>query len=223
MTAPRPTDEQIRIAVATMLSQLDPTLAARLVTEPDAHLELVDLTARTDGEVAQILQGAVTAARAAGASWAAIGETLGTTRQAAQQRFGRADAPDHGTPAATPDHGTPAATAPATADDAAGTADAGSDVPERRRIVGLTAFNEMDVLADAGRHGWHSVGFGALYHDVERSPVQWEHQRTNLLDRYRLEPGAGWHPIRGLWFPWRYFARPTDRPAEPGEPAAFRR
>jgi hypothetical protein len=39
-------------------------------------------------EAAQLVEAAVLEAREAGASWATIGATFGTTRQAAQQRFG---------------------------------------------------------------------------------------------------------------------------------------
>ena len=44
------------------------------------------------------LRAAVDRARAAGQSWSRIGEVLGTTRQAAFQRFGRPVDPHPGTP-----------------------------------------------------------------------------------------------------------------------------
>ncbi len=61
-------------------------------TDPSDHLFLVRRTADADVVAGDLLQQAVNAARAAGHSWSAIGATLGLTRQAAQQRFGR-DAP----------------------------------------------------------------------------------------------------------------------------------
>jgi hypothetical protein len=61
-------------------------------TEPDLAqlLELVDVTAKAGAETRSLLGEAVTSARAAGASWDAIGRVLGMSRQAAHQRFGRA-------------------------------------------------------------------------------------------------------------------------------------
>lgn len=52
------------------------------------HIALIAASARADDEVRAILQRAVHAARAAGASWATIGAELQMSRQAAQQRFG---------------------------------------------------------------------------------------------------------------------------------------
>lgn len=52
------------------------------------HIALIAASARADEEVRGILQRAVHAARAAGASWATIGAELHMSRQAAQQRFG---------------------------------------------------------------------------------------------------------------------------------------
>ena len=55
-----------------------------------AGAELVELLAAAT-ELARAEEGvgrAVRAARGAGASWAEVGDALGTSRQAAQQRFG---------------------------------------------------------------------------------------------------------------------------------------
>lgn len=57
--------------------------------DPDDRLALVRRTAEADQVTGELLQQAVHAARAGGHSWSAIGTTLGLTRQAAQQRFGR--------------------------------------------------------------------------------------------------------------------------------------
>ncbi|QKE86057.1 hypothetical protein HL663_11625 [Arthrobacter sp. NEB 688] len=56
---------------------------------PDA-LALVERAAQAHAATRDLLQQAVLAARADGRSWAAVGEVLGLTRQAAQQRFGGA-------------------------------------------------------------------------------------------------------------------------------------
>ncbi|WP_240917900.1 hypothetical protein [Phycicoccus sp. HDW14] len=57
---------------------------------PD-HLVLVSRAADAHAATRGLLQQAVAAARADGRSWAAVGEVLGLTRQAAQQRFGVGD------------------------------------------------------------------------------------------------------------------------------------
>lgn len=108
------------------------------------------------------------------------------TRQAAQQRFGPALGEMVPGPART------------------------------RRLAPLTAFNEMEALAEAGRHGWHSVAFGMLYHDLEQSNEQWEHLRVPAFvgDAARLE-SQGWRRIGGMWFPWAYYARPLGTPPAP--------
>lgn len=49
--------------------------------------QLVELRAELD----QIIGGAIAGVRAAGYSWADVGEVLGVTRQAAQQRWGQAE------------------------------------------------------------------------------------------------------------------------------------
>lgn len=90
---------------------------------------------------------------------------------------------------------------------------------EHRQLVGLTAFNEMDQLNAWGRHGWHSVRFGPLFHDVEQSDQKWEHARAVIGGRKAKElEGEGWERIGSHWFPWVYFKRPLDQSAEPGEP-----
>lgn len=99
---------------------------------------------------------------------------------------------------------------------------ASPDAPpaDQRQLVGLTAFNEMDQLNEWGRHGWHSVGFGPLFHDVEQSDTQWEHRRAVIGSRKVRELEAeGWEKIGGMWFPWVYLKRPIDLPPVPGEPS----
>ena len=77
----------------------------------------------------------------------------------------------------------------------------------------------MPKLAEAGRCGWHSVGFGMLFHTLGSSDAQWEHHRELFPapgTRRRLE-ADGWGPV-GSWFPWGYWTRPLDVAALP-EPA----
>lgn len=182
-------DAELADLIAHAVAQADPLLGERLEHEPAAHLDLVVLTRRVQDVTNDLLHDAVASARAAGASWEAIGSALGMSRQAAQQRFGHRPEPIPGT-------------------------------AEHREIVGLTAFNEMKQLEAWGRHGWHSVRFGPLFHEVENSPVQWEHARAVIGSPTAKELEAdGWERIGSSWFPWVYFKRPLDLPAEPGEPS----
>lgn len=177
--------------LAAAIAHADPGLTKRMRTDPAAHLDLVVLTARAHTQTTRMLQSAVTAARSAGHSWEAIGRALGMTRQAAQQRFGAG------------------AASTSTQDTVSGA--------ERRIISPLTAVDEIEVLNRAGRAGWHSVGFGALYHVVERSDRQWEHIRVLALGRQRrrLEQD-GWQRIGSMWFPWTYYKRSLGLPVERG-------
>lgn len=85
---------------------------------------------------------------------------------------------------------------------------------DRRVLSPVTAFDEMEALADAGRHGWHSVDYGTLHHVLEKSDVQWEHRRALWGTVHRAEFEAdGWRLIRTNTFPWSYWARPTAAPA----------
>ena len=89
----------------------------------------------------------------------------------------------------------------------------------RRQLVGLTAFSEIEKLNDWGRHGWHSVGFGPMFHDVEKTDMQWEHRRVVIgSGAVRECTVEGWERIGTMWFPWIYLKRPIDAVAEPGEP-----
>ncbi|UEJ81965.1 hypothetical protein Bra3105_14075 [Brachybacterium halotolerans subsp. kimchii] len=72
--------------VADGLDTLDPLTAPSQDAAPFRRI----LTAREElAHAEQELRDSVTAAREAGVSWTVIGAALDTTRQAAQQRFGR--------------------------------------------------------------------------------------------------------------------------------------
>ncbi|WP_295822731.1 hypothetical protein [uncultured Deinococcus sp.] len=186
MTATTDLDERLSDAIGASM----PGLPERLSHDPQAHLDVIRQVAAARDHVDRLLQSSVGAARSAGHSWEAIGSTLGMTRQAAQQRFGKG----------TPESGRTAAAQ-----------------PETRRLTLLTSLNEMDILNRAGRYGWHSVGFGPLYHTVQRDTVQWEHLRVLAFDPGRAALTAqGWQQVGTLWFPWAYYARPTGEPALDG-------
>jgi hypothetical protein len=90
------------------------------------------------------------------------------------------------------------------------------DTPSQRVLRPVTAFTEMPALEEAGRHGWHSIGFGFAYHRLEHSTCQWEHRREAFPrpgTRRRLE-SQGWQCIGSVW-PWQYYKRPLDEPALP--------
>jgi len=94
--------------------------------------------------------------------------------------------------------------------------DAAGDSRGSMVLAPLTAFDEMRVLARAGRYGWHCVGFGAGYHVVERDEWQWEHVRTSFGRR----PGEGWQRVGQGWGWWAYWARPVDVRRLEGDPSA---
>lgn len=186
MTEPE-APRSLRDHLAAALDAASPDLAARLDTELEAHLELVALARDAHGETATLLRAAVSSARGVGCTWEQVGAVLGMTRQAAQQRFGTRDE----VPSEPIGHGERTLT-----------------------LTPLNAFNEMRVLVRAGRHGWHSIGYGPLFHTVTRSEQQWEHYRGGFMAG--PPPGDGWQRVGSGWGPWTYYARPVAAPALPG-------
>jgi hypothetical protein len=178
-------EDELSAAIGAAVVHADPGLAKRLATDAAAYVDLVALTARAHDATRSMLVAAVNAARAAGHSWEAVGQTLGMSRQAAQQRFGTGTGDEH-PPART------------------------------RRLSPVTAFTEMAALREAGRHGWHSIGFGPLFHTLARSPHQWEHTRVLVRGaKARQLEEQGWERIGDAWFPWAYYKRRLDEPALP--------
>jgi hypothetical protein len=182
-------DDRLNDLLSEAIADAGPDLTGRIEHDADVYLELLMRTDRAHLRTGEMLRAAVLAARRAGHSWEAIGSSLGMSRQAAQQRFGK------------------------------GTQDDVDEGPERRKLTGLHASNEMAALEGAGRYGWHSVNYGPLFHILERDDVQWEHRRVYAWSRRRQQLGSeGWQKIGSGWFPWAYYARPTGTPAETGEP-----
>ena len=177
---------ELRQLLSEAITAARPDLSVRLGTDPAAHLDLVSLALAARSETDALLRATISSARSAGCTWEAIGHVLDMSRQAAQQRYG-------GEVTALPR--------------------AGGTI---LRLAPLTAFTEMRVLDRAGRYGWHSIGFGALFHIVEKSDLQWEHRRVHAVgtDRRELED-TGWEQIGSLWFPWAYYTRCTGEPALP--------
>jgi hypothetical protein len=132
-------------------------------------------------ESRQVLHRWVEAGRRAGMSWADVGELTGTSRQGAQQRFGGA------------------------------VEEARADGVTGNHFVrgGVTAFNEMQVLAEEGASGGELLGTGLLTLTFRRSSFRWEYKRIVLLTASASAAKlakAGWVPV-SAWFPFLYFKR----------------
>ncbi|KAB7742478.1 hypothetical protein GA707_16410 [Nostocoides sp. F2B08] len=83
-----------RIAAAILGSEVDGT-----AFDPESaedHLAVVRRAAAAERAVKDLLAQSVSAARGGGHSWAAIGDALGLSRQAVQQRFGGTWSPPDG-------------------------------------------------------------------------------------------------------------------------------
>lgn len=189
-------EEALRARLSDAVLDASPGLRDRLAHDPAAYADLVDLTARARAASDAMLQDAVAGARSAGLTWEVIGQTLGITRQAAQQRFGRDEVAE-----------------------AAGVV--GSDGlpgdPARTTTVGpVTLFNEMGALERAGLRGWRVVASGSAHHVVTKTDEQWEYRRVFASrSEGRALEADGWHRFSLGWFPWGYYQRSTGRPAEP--------
>ncbi|MGB7418716.1 MAG: hypothetical protein WA918_06015 [Erythrobacter sp.] len=129
------------------------------------------------------LQRWVDAARRSGLSWTDIGDALGISKQAAQQRF-RLDHSD----------------------------DEVSRV-EGEKVVrpGAHAFNEMRILAQEGENGHELIDAGLLKLIFRKTDHQWEYRRRIggvwMADEMRAEmKKAGWTYVSS-WPPFHYFKR----------------
>ncbi|MBL4871334.1 MAG: hypothetical protein JKX72_10315 [Robiginitomaculum sp.] len=139
-------------------------------------------------EASNSLKQWVQAGRRAGISWAEIGTLLGISRQAAQQRFSTNSENIY---SYEPDF----------------------DPKDPRRItrMGVTAFNEVEILKEEGQKCRKVVGatFFTLYFTQTDYPV--ENIRVvslrgpSLIKAYQK---MGWtHAL--TWYPYRYFTRPV--------------
>lgn len=179
-TAPEDLQEQIG---ALILGTYDD---AGKLTEAD-HLTLVSRAAAAEQASQELQRRAVTAARSAGISWAALGRELGMTRQAVQQRFGgRTDSAE------------------------SGAMEAGA---VERWLGPVTAFNEMAELELAGRLGWRTVGADVLRHRMLRTDTQWEHRRVLWTKPSHLYETDGWE-VGCRAFPWLYLVRDLHKAPE---------
>lgn len=173
-------DESLRTGLTRLL------LEGADISDPGTTEEFLQLAAGAatlHTEANKLLHSAVSSARSAGATWQAIGETLGMTKQAAQKRFARA------------------ATSGETHLD-----------PHERIIGPTTFFNELRELDLAGQYGWHSVEVGPNHHRVIASETRWEHCRITMSPaRVSRQQAEGWEVV-GSSFPYTYLKRDTQKP-----------
>ena len=127
-----------------------------------------------------VLQRWVDAARRSGISWSEIGDALGISKQAAQQRFRTPGAELESEPV---------------------------EVGEKVVRYGAHALNEMSILREEGRQGHELVSVGPLQLTFRRTDVCWEYRRVigsgTALER------DGWTQV-ATWLPFVYFKRPVD-------------
>lgn len=145
-----------------------------------SYLRLVNAADIAHKECGYLLEDAVYQAKRIKHPWASIGDVLGISRQAAQQRFN------------------PNSARSIEFDDS-----------RTRRISGAHAFNEMALLSVEGKAGNHLVGFGPLFLLVQESERQWEHKRVLNFSRHAKKDleSKGWIYV-GAWLPFLYYKRP---------------
>ena len=129
------------------------------------------------------LQRWIDAGRRAGMSWAEVGDALGISKQAAQQRF-RSDPPT-----------------------------SGAHAPNLIEVrLGATAFNEVGILRREGMKGNELVDTGGLVLVFRRSDHQWEYVRLIAVSAPFVMGKMSWKgwTYVSSWFPFHYFKRPLD-------------
>ena len=139
-------------------------------------------------EAGHSLQRWVDAGRHAGLSWADVGDTLGVSRQAAQQRFSRSQSIEKSGSRAPLDP---------------------SGLIVRK---GMNAFSEVAALEEEGRNGNELVGAAVrkLFFVPRGRP--WENARVTAFRGkgiIRQYENAGW-TYALTWYPFHYFTRPAD-------------
>jgi len=191
----------IQTAVSSTVANAVPDLNVRLRRDPAAYLEVLTVSGMVANEAERMLSEYVRQARIAGFSWETIGETLGISGFAAQQRFSAATPPAQlPSPAPVEHQGSP-------------------DLPPIGTLAmtdpGLFAGQEIECLNRAGKYGWHAVDYTGNKWTLAFDHRQWQHIYT---DKTSSEPyGDGWQLIK----PTKkkaYWSRPTNLPILPGNP-----
>lgn len=153
--------------------------------DPEHFEGLIAAAAVVADESGKLLHDWVSSGKRAGLSWADIGAVVGTSRQAAQQRF-----------------------APASTFMGVGTVGV-----ERDGLVvrsGMNAFNEVAAMEEEGRHGNELVGAAPFKLYFAHRDGQWENtrisairRRNSVIKQYEAE---GWtHAF--TWPPFVYLTR----------------
>ena len=197
---------QVRDTLAKVIDESTPGLIDRLGNDPKAYADLIAVTHLVSEEADELLRETVISARHSGLNWEQIGEVLGISRQAAQQKFS--------TPAGEQAPATSFVAAPSYAPTDLNY----GDLPPVGTQFTIDAdysggSEEVKMLNRAGQYGWHGVAFTAETWTLEFDNRQWQH-----LSSFGKEPyGGGWQRIgRFLWtVAW---ARPTNLPILPGNP-----
>jgi hypothetical protein len=182
-----PTDPMFWVGVVPeLIATRAPDLEVGVSTsDPTALLRLVQVVSAVSDDAARSLRDSVTSARAAGVSWDAIGTVLGTSRQAAQQRF--ADVKKEGVWNADPD---------------------------KKVVMGVHVFTELDALTKEGADGWLLTAVITGAFEFERSDYPVEYHRVRSLRKQTTIDSQctdGWnyccsHAVL------HYFARPIRKP-----------
>ena len=178
---------RLRETVADAVVEARGGLTEQLERDPEATLTLVDAARVAAEETTRLLRGAIDAARSAGHSWGTIGELLGVSRQAAQQRFG-------GSGGVASPVGAQRVLSPVTA----------VDEMEVLEAEGKRGWHSVDYGTL-----YHVLEKSDVQWEHARFP--WASR-----SRRRAED-EGWQRIGRMTFPWGYWARPTDRPALPDD------
>jgi hypothetical protein len=178
--------------VATRAPELEIGVAN---ADPEVLLRLVRVVSALNDDAHRSLRDSVSAARNAGVSWDAIGTVLGTSRQAAQQRF-------------VDQKATSVSSAAADSDDS-----------EKRVLVGVNLFNETEALQREGRDGWLLVAAlaGSLEFERSNGPLVYRRVRSlrkqTTIDELSTE---GWRYCCS-YSVLHYFTRPLLNPLSLGQ------
>ena len=200
---------QVRNTLAKVIDESTPGLIDRLGNDPKAYADLIAVTHLVAEEADELLRETVISARHAGLNWEQIGEVLGISRQAAQQKF----------------------SAPAGERSRESTREVETEGPVNYRAadygdippVGTqvtvdfgwtgTASEDVGFLNRAGNYGWHGISCSSDSWILEFDNRQWQHISTFGKPPF----GDGWQRI--CRYGWSvYWSRPTNLPILPGSP-----
>ena len=151
----------------------------------DTFMDMVGYAHVASDESRIVLNRWIDAARRSGASWADIGDMIGISRQAAQQRFGSGDL----APSLNIDE---------------------EDIGSLITRTGVTAMTEEKIMTEEGLNGRQLVGCGWLKLHFQQTETRWEHKRIiaalwtgGVIDEMKA---LGWQHVTS-WYPFHYFRR----------------